>query len=342
MDAAGPGEHMTGNSVMRAAWLENSECDPCLIEIREVQQPRLVDGEALVDVLLAGVCSTDLELLRGYYPFVGVPGHEFVGRVAACPTAASWVGQRVVGEINISCGKCVYCQASMPTHCANRKALGIHDHWGAFAERITIPVSNLHAVPDSVSNEAAVFTEPLAAALEIQTQLQFHPEQPVLIVGAGRLGQLVAQTLALTGCKLSVVARHARQSGLLEARHIHWITQEQVSQGLFEVVVDTTGTPDGFALARWAVMPRGIIVLKSTYKGDLTVNFSSLVVDEITLVGSRCGPFEQALQLLASGKVDPRPLVEAIYPLEQAAQAIEHAAQPGVLKVLIDPKAPAF
>jgi 2-desacetyl-2-hydroxyethyl bacteriochlorophyllide A dehydrogenase len=332
---------MKGNSTMRAAWLENSGCDPCLIEIREVQQPELADGEALVEVRLAGVCSTDLELLRGYYPFAGVPGHEFVGRVVACPTDAGWVGQRVVGEINISCGKCVYCQSGMPTHCANRKALGIHDHWGAFAERLSIPVSNLHAVPDNVSDEAAVFTEPLAAALEIQAQVQFRPGQPVLVVGAGRLGQLVAQTLGLIGCKLSVVARHARQRRLLEARHIHWITQEQVSQGLFEVVVDTTGTPDGFALARQAVMPRGTIVLKSTYKGDLTVNFSSLVVDEITLIGSRCGPFEPALQLLASGQVDPRPLVEATYALEQAAQAIAHAAQPGVLKILIDPKIPA-
>ena len=289
-------------------------------------------------MLLAGVCSTDLELLRGYYAFSGIPGHEFVGRVVACPAEASWVGRRVVGEINLSCGECVYCKAGMPTHCANRKALGIHGHWGAFAEKLSLPLRNLHIVPDNVSDEAAVFTEPLAAALQIQAQVSFHPGQHVLVVGAGRLGQLVAQTLALTGCQLSVVARHPRQRLLLEACHIPWITEENVLHGLHEVVVDTTGTPEGFALARRAVMPRGTLVMKSTYKGDLTVNFSSLVVDEITLVGSRCGPFAAALQCLESGKVDPRPLINATYPLEQAAEAIAHAAQPGVLKILIDPK----
>ena len=334
MDGAEP-----GRCNLRAAWLENPERDICLIDTRQVEVPLAGDDEALIEVLLAGVCSTDLELLRGYYSFAGVPGHEFVGRVVACPSDAGWVGRRVVGEINISCGKCVYCKAGMPNYCAERKALGINGHWGAFAERLTLPVRNLHAVPDSVSNQAAVFTEPLAAALEIQTQVLIRPEQQVLVVGAGRLGQLVAQTLALTGCKLSVVARHPRQRNLLEARHIRWITEEQVLHGLSELVVDTTGTPEGFALARRAVMPRGTIVMKSTYKGELAVNFSSLVVDEITLVGSRCGPFKKALELLESGKVEPLPLIEATYPLEKAAQAIGHAARPGVLKILIDPKA---
>jgi threonine dehydrogenase-like Zn-dependent dehydrogenase len=232
----------------------------------------------------------------------------------------------------------VYCKAGLPTHCANRKALGINGHWGAFAERLTLPVQNLHRVSPNISDEVAVFTEPLAAALQIQEQVTFGPWQHVLVIGAGRLGQLVAQTLALTGCMLSVVARHPHQRDLLAARCIRWISEQQILPGLSDVVVDTTGTPEGFALARRAVMPRGTIVMKSTYKGDLTVNFSSLVVDEITLVGSRCGPFDKALQHLESGRVDPRPLIEATYPLEQAAQAIGHAGRPGVLKVLIDPK----
>jgi len=323
---------------MLAAWMENPEGSMHIIGPRQVEEPLPYMDEALVEVLLAGVCSTDLELMRGYYPFEGVPGHEFVGRVIACPSDPGWLGQRVVGEINISCGKCFYCDSGLPNHCAERKALGINGHWGAFAERMTIPVRNLHAVPDSVSNEAAVFTEPLAAALEVQIQVPIHSRQRVLVVGAGRLGQLVAQTLALTGCELMVVARHVRQRALLDARQITWVSEEDVYRGIFEVVVDTTGTPEGFTLARWAVMPRGTIVMKSTYKGDMTVNFSSLVVDEITLVGSRCGPFKKALQLLENGKVEPRPLIETTYSLEKVALAIEHASRRGAMKVLIDPK----
>ena len=324
---------------MRAAWLDNTVGDFATINLRDVPEPEPAEDEALVEVLLAGVCSTDLELMRGYYPFAGVPGHEFVGRVLASPADQRWVGQRVVGEINISCGECVQCLEGNSNHCLQRKALGIHDHWGAFAERLTLPLCNLYVVPDQVTDEAAVFCEPLAAALEIQVQLPIHRAQRVLVVGAGRLGQLVAQTIALTGCELTVVARHPRQQFLLEARDIPWVTEQDVIPGRMDLVVDTTGTAEGFALARRSVRPRGTIVLKSTYKGDLTVNFSSLVVDEITLIGSRCGPFKKALQLLASGEVEPRPLIEAVYSLEKAGLAIEHASRKGALKILIDPKA---
>ena len=318
---------------MRAGWLEAQRLSFC----PELDEPQPAGDEALIEVLLAGVCSTDLELLRGYYPYCGVPGHEFVGRVIASPADASWVGRRVVGEINLACGQCAACRRGNPTHCEVRTVLGIVNRPGVFAERLCLPLRNLHLVPDEVADEAAVFCEPLAAAIEILEQVAIQPSQRVLVVGAGRLGQLVAQTLSLTGCALQVVARHSRQRELLEARQIAWIDEGQVPQRKLDVVVEATGTPQGFHLARQALRPRGTLVLKSTYHGDMTVNFSALVVDEITLVGSRCGPFAPALRLLASEKVDPRSLVEARYPLEQVVQACEHAARPGALKILIDP-----
>jgi 2-desacetyl-2-hydroxyethyl bacteriochlorophyllide A dehydrogenase len=323
---------------MLAACLDNLQGKEAIIEPCQVVEPVPADDEALVEVFLAGICSTDLELAHGYYPFEGVIGHEFVGCVLSCSSDVNWMGKRVVGEINISCGNCHYCKLGMPTHCAERKVLGIQAHDGAFAQRLTIPVRNLHIVPESVSDEVAVFTEPLAAALEVQVQVPIHTEQKVLVVGAGRLGQLVAQTLALTGCDLLVVARHPRQRGLLELHNIPWVPEKETPRGLFDVVVDTSGTPEGFLTARKAVMPRGTIVMKSTYQGEMTVNFSSLVVDEITLVGSRCGPFSLALQLLESKKIDPLPLVDATYPLKNVSMAIEHASRPGALKILLDPK----
>lgn len=319
---------------MRAAWLE----DLTLSFQSDLAEPKPAEDEAIVAVRLAGVCSTDLELLRGYYPYCGVPGHEFVGQVVACPADESWVGQRVVGEINAACGNCRACRMGNPTHCEKRTVLGIVNRWGAFAERLCLPLRNLHRVPDQVTDEAAVFCEPLAAALEIQEQVAIQPSWRVLVVGAGRLGQLVAQTLVLTGCDLQVVARHAHQRELLEARQIPWIDETQVPARELDLVVEATGSSRGFQLACQALRPRGTLVMKSTYHGDLTYNFSALVVDEITLVGSRCGPFAPALRLLAGGWVEPRPLIEASYPLEQVRLACEHAARPGALKVLLDPK----
>lgn len=318
---------------MRAAWLEAQK----LSFLSDLAEPQPADGEALIQVLLAGVCSTDLELLRGYYPFTGVPGHEFVGRVIACPADESWLGQRVVGEINLTCGNCTPCQHGYPSHCISRRVLGIRDQWGVFAERVVLPLQNLHRVPDRLSNEAAVFCEPLAAALEIQQQIHFQPEQRVLVIGAGRLGQLVAQSLALTGCDLSVVARHERQRTLLGDRQIRWLGEDLVPERPYDIVVEATGSPQGFDIARQALRPRGTLVLKSTYQGEIKVNLSQIVVEELTLVGSRCGPFEPALRLLTSGQITPSSLLEARYPLEQVGQAFEHAASPGALKVLIAP-----
>lgn len=332
---------------MNCLWLENHE-----LSLRDVPLPD-APTEALVKVRLAGICATDLELVRGYYPYTGILGHEFVGEVASLPTAEHplradtqhlggtggglKIGQRVVGEINAFCGKCEQCKSGRPTHCENRTVLGIVKRNGAFAEYLNLPLANLHLVPEGVSDELAVFTEPLAAALEIREQVHIQPTDRVLLVGAGRLGQLIAQVVALTGCDLRVLARHDRQRELLAARGIRPISEGDIEPRRWDVVVEATGSPDGFEVARKAVRPRGTLVMKSTYKGDLTVNFSSLVVDEITLVGSRCGPFEPALRLLESGEVDPSPMIDAEFPLGGGLKAFDSAGGPGALKVLLRP-----
>lgn len=315
---------------MKSLWLENNK-----IDLREVPQPQK-PNEALVKIRKAGICSTDLELVRGYYPYTGILGHEFVGEVVKADDA-SWIGQRVVGEINAVCGECEQCLNGRPTHCENRTVLGIVNRDGIFAEYTSLPIANLHKVPASVPDGMAVFAEPLAAALEIQEQISIQPGDRVLLVGAGRLGQLIAQTLALTGCDLQVVARHPRQQDLLTARGIRLINEADVQKWRWDVVVEATGAPSGFALARRAIRPRGTLVLKSTYKGEMSVDFSSIVVDEINIIGSRCGPFEPALRLMEERQVDPTVLIDAEYPLTEAVKAFERAAQPGALKVVVNP-----
>ena len=315
---------------MNALWLEDNK-----ISLRDIPQA-LKPDEALIRIRKAGICSTDLELVKGYYPYTGVIGHEFVGEVVDA-NDRSWIGQRVVGEINAVCHQCEQCLNGRPTHCENRTVLGIVNRDGTFAEFTQLPITNLHRVPDSVSDEMAVFTEPLAAALEIQDQIQIKPTDRVLLIGAGRLGQLIAQTLALTGCDLRVVARHAHQQNLLKARGIRMITEEDIQPWRWDIVVEATGSPSGFSLARQAIRPRGTLVMKSTYKGDLSVNFSSIVVDEIHLIGSRCGPFEPALRLMESKQVDPTVLIANEFRLNEALKAFERAAETGVLKVLVEP-----
>lgn len=315
---------------MNALWLENNR-----ISVRDIPQPRKAD-EVLIKIRKAGICSTDLELVKGYYPYTGVIGHEFVGDVVEAEDS-SWVGQRVVGDINVVCNQCEQCLSGRPTHCENRTVLGIVKRDGTFAEYTQLPIANLHRVPASVSDEMAVFTEPLAAALEIQDQIHIKPTDRVLLVGAGRLGQLIAQTLALTGCDLHVVARHTRQQDLLKARGIRIISEEEIQRSRWDIVVEATGSPGGFSIARQAVRPRGSMVLKSTYKGDMSVNFSSMVVDEIHLIGSRCGPFEPALRLMESKQVDPTVLIADVFKLGDVLKAFERAAEAGVLKVLVEP-----
>ena len=314
---------------MKAVWLEDHQ-----IKLADVQQPVRPD-EALIKIRMAGICSTDLELVKGYYSYTGILGHEFVGEVVSAPDAV-WVGQRVVGEINAVCGTCEACLNGRSTHCENRTVLGIADRNGVFAEYTSLPLKNLYRVPDSVPDEQAVFVEPLAAALEIQEQIKLQKTDRVLLIGAGRLGQLIAQTLALTGCDLHVVARSLPAQQLLAARGIKVIADGDIQSQKWDVVIEATGSTDGFTLARRAVRPRGTMVLKSTYKGDMNVNISSIVVDEITVLGSRCGPFEPALRLLEAREVDPSVLISDRYKLNDALKAFEKAAQPGVLKVLLE------
>lgn len=315
---------------MQGLWLENNQ-----LQLRtDITIPEPPPGEALVRVLCAGICNTDLELKRGYYPYTGILGHEFVGVVEQGPEHL--VNQRVVGEINAVCGRCRFCRSGQPTHCENRTVLGIVNRNGAFAEYLCLPIENLHPVPNNIPTEVATFTEPLAAALEIQQQVKLHPDDRVLVVGDGKLGILVAQTIALTGCDLLVVGRHRDKLAHLEARGIKTGFADTVTDRAFDISVECTGNSEGFALARRALRPRGTLVLKSTYAGNLSLDASSLVVDEITLIGSRCGPFAPALDLLQQEKVDVKSLINARYPLADGLTAFERAQTKGVLKVLLE------
>ncbi|MEM9273863.1 MAG: alcohol dehydrogenase catalytic domain-containing protein [Cyanobacteria bacterium P01_F01_bin.143] len=315
---------------MQGIWLEKQE----LQLKKDLPIPELQPGEARVRVLRAGICNTDLELLRGYYPYRGILGHEFVGIVES--GAANLINKRVVGEINAACGKCHFCKTNQPTHCEQRTVLGIVNRNGAFAEYLTLPVVNLHPVPDQVTTDVATFTEPLAAALEITEQVAIAPEHKVLVIGDGKLGQLVAQTLALTGCNLIVIGRHSDKLERLASRGIKVGFEDIVIPRSFDVAVECTGNPDGFNLALSGLRPRGTLVLKSTYAGKLTLDASAIVVDEITVVGSRCGPFDKALDLLSQDKVDVTSLIETSYPLEEGLAAFAHAQQRGTLKVLLN------
>ncbi len=316
---------------MQALWLEQGS-------IRMLERPlhHPEAGEALVRVRLAGICATDLQLIKGYYPFAGIPGHEFVGEIAACKTAPQRVGQRVVGEVNVSCGDCLQCREGRPALCERRQVLGLRDRDGAFAEYLRLPLSNLHGVPDALPDRVAVFTEPLAAALEIQRQMPIRPGERVLVVGAGRLGQLIARVLRLSGCGLQVVARYPRQRALLEEVGVPWLDEADVPTRYFDRVVEAGAGPGGFQLARSAVRPGGTIVLKSTYRGRTELDCSSLVVDEIGLLGSRCGPFAPALRLLEQGLVDPLSQIDGEFPLLEGTAALARAGEPGVMKVLLD------
>jgi len=316
---------------MIGLWLDNQQ----LSFRRDLPMPAPEAGSALIRLRQGGICATDLEMTRGYYPFTGIPGHEFVGEVVSAPENEDWEGKRVVGEINLTCGVCAACKVGREHHCENRSALGIHHKDGVFAEFFTLPIKNLHAVPDSVSDDQAVFTEPLAAALEIQQQIQVQPGMRALVVGAGRLGMLIAQTLKLTGCDLQVVVRRPEPARLLAEYGIEPVFVDKVNENKYDLVVEVTGSPGGFELSRKAVRPMGTLVLKSTFADQVTMDLSALVVDEVTLVGSRCGPFEPALRLLAAGLVDPLPMIDARFPLEDGTAAFEKAGEHGVLKVLI-------
>lgn len=310
-------------------------------------------GWALVRVRVVGICNTDVELLHGYYNFRGVPGHEFVGMVEELHGVSAgekkrWLGRRVCGEINISCSAlghrhiCDFCRRGLKTHCARRTVLGIIGHPGAYAEYLTLPVENLHAVPDSVSDEQAVFVEPLAAACEILEQIDARKIQEAAVLGDGKLAQLIALVLRTAIPRVVMYGKHeqkltlARGAGIAtkkvrgDARDIRRVPEQ------FRLVVEATGSPTGLALAQQMTEPRGTLVLKSTFHGTAPVETWPIVVKEITVVGSRCGPFDKAMALLRAGKINPKPLITRVFPLEKAPEAIAYAQRSGVMKVLMD------
>ncbi len=331
------------------------------LEPRRKPLPRLRPGWALVGVRLAGICNTDLEILRGYHDFRSTPGHEFVGVVErvggpASPAArqderaSRWLGRRVVGEINIACASlgrarpCSYCQRGLAAHCLRRRVLGIVNHDGAFAEFLTLPLRNLHPVPNSVSDEQAVFTEPLAAACEILNQVWLKDYSEAAVLGDGKLAQLIARTLRSAGLRVTMLGKHERKLAAARSAGIATFLVKptrpnavRVHRQRWPLVVEATGSPSGLAQAMEMTAPRGTLVLKSTFHGEAKMETWPIVVHELTLVGSRCGPFPRALELLRRGRVDPRPLISRVFPLRDAPAAIRYARRAGVLKVLLRP-----
>lgn len=299
--------------------------------------PTAAPGEALVHVLLAGICHTDLELLRGYRGFEGVPGHEFVGQVEACEDRPELVGLRVVGEINIACCVCVHCRMNMQTHCQQRRVLGIDGKDGAFAEYLTLPAENLHPIPDTISNSEAVFIEPLAACFEMLEQMQMPPTASILVLGDGKLGLLAAQVLALTGGQVTVQGRHEAKLAIASSLGLETITAKQDARApaerVFDLVVECTGSASGLDTARRLVRPRGTIILKSTVASRATLDLAPFVVNEITVIGSRCGPFAPAIRALGQKRIKTAPLLSAAYPLHAGEEAFTRAAQPDTIKV---------
>jgi len=288
---------------------------------------------AVIKVHLAGICSTDLQIFKGYMGFKGVPGHEFVGSVSEGPR--DLVGQRVVGEINFGCGECDYCRRDLTRHCPNRTVMGILNADGAFAEYVAVPVENIHVVPESVPDEEAVFTEPLAAAFEILTQVQLDPGDEVLVLGDGKLGNLCAQALRLSGAKITALGKHAEKLALIKKAGVRTIQLKDWKPRLFDIVVEATGSANGLELALSAVRPRGTLILKSTIAGNHQVSLAPVVINEINVIGSRCGPFPDALAALAARQVSVTPLIEAIYSLNDGVAAVDHAGKRGARKILL-------
>jgi threonine dehydrogenase-like Zn-dependent dehydrogenase len=307
--------------------------DPGPLLRDDYPHPVPLAGESLIRVRTAGICGTDLELVRGYMAFRGIPGHEFVGEVIDS-TASSSAGQRVVGEINAACGHCDLCLANLERHCPNRTVLGILGRNGAFAEYLTLPEGNLVELPDSIPDELGVFVEPIASAYEILEQTHLGRNEKILILGDGRLGSIVGLVLWAECYDPIIGGHHADKLELLAALSLKTELEQHLNPG-FDIVVECTGNPDGFDRAMALVRPRGRIILKSTAAIRADINLAPIVINEISVIGSRCGRFAPAIEALASGKIDPRPLISAMYPLEQALTALEAAGDPRNFKVLL-------
>jgi threonine dehydrogenase-like Zn-dependent dehydrogenase len=308
--------------------------DGSAVRLVERPEPLPLADHALVRVSLAGVCNTDLEIAKGYLGFRGILGHEFVGRVVLGP--GEWVGARVVGEINFACRSCPSCARGLWRHCPNRTVMGIAGADGAFAELVRVPVRNLHAVPESLPDDVAVFCEPLAAAFEIVEQVEVAPGERAVVLGDGKLGLLAAQVLALAGARVLAVGRHPEKLALLRARGIETVTEPEWRVDPAPLVVEATGSEGGFARAVAATLPRGTLVLKSTTASRPAVDLAPIVIHELHVVGSRCGPFPPALRALERREVDVLPLVCARMPLSAGAELLRRASRPGALKVLVE------
>jgi alcohol dehydrogenase len=304
------------------------------VSLKRVPRPRRPDGHALLRLRLGGICNTDIELLRGYYGFAGTPGHEFVAEVVECDEPG-WVGKRVTGEINLACGRCEWCARGLGRHCPARTVLGIVKHPGAFREYFTLPVGNLYEIPARVTDEQAVFTEPLAAACEILDQVKIPRGAAVGVLGDGKLGLLIACVLAAHGAEVFLYGRHREKMAIAESAGVHTAFSNKLPRAAYDYTVDATGSADGLMSAVGMTRPRGTLVLKSTVHGAVKLDAAPVIVNEITLVGSRCGRFEPALQLIRRGKLPLDRMISDEFPLSEAPHAFRRAQEKGVLKVLL-------
>lgn len=308
--------------------------------VRDRPPPQRAPGEARIRMRVCGVCDTDLQLARGYMNYRGVLGHEFVGEVVEADDS-KLVGRRVVADINAGCGQCVECSERQGHHCRRRTVLGILGRDGALAEELVVPARCLVFVPDTVSDEQAVFAEPLAAAAHVLDDVAMQSSAPIVVLGDGKLGQLIARALLAEERRVVVIGHHASKLALARAAGAETYLESEVPESLYEVpvVVEATGSASGITRALSLLCPRGTLVLKTTVAGKIEVDLSAIVVNELTVVGSRCGDLQRAIELMA--RIDPRPLVAARYPLARAEQALEHAARPGTLKVLVENDVPS-
>jgi len=302
-------------------------------QVMDMPKPDPGEGEALIRVLMAGVCNTDLEILKGYMGFTGILGHEFVGIVEEGPD--EFVGKRVAGEINCSCGVCDYCLGGMSTHCPHRTVLGIQGRHGAFAEYTTLPVENLHVIPDAMRDDVAVFVEPTAAAFRILEQVELHEDERVIVQGDGKLGQLIAQVLWHRCRNLTVIGRQAWKRNLLEGLGINTVAADDAIEPGADMVVEVTGSVAGLARAFELARPMGTVVLKTTVAGATPAPMALPVINELTILGSRCGPFPPAIEALALGNVTVGQLITEVHPIDDGPAALERAAAKDVMKVLI-------